>query len=67
MFLTSEQLEDLTGHKQPAAQIRWLLKNDIEHYVRADGRPRVPNPIRKNSAATKPVPVPRFEALAARH
>lgn len=42
LFLTPEQLEDLTGLRQPAAQIRWLRANRITVYVRADGRPRVP-------------------------
>jgi len=41
-FLTADELEDLTGLVQPAAQVRWLLKNDVHHYVRADGRVRVP-------------------------
>lgn len=42
MFLTPEQLEDLTGLTQPAAQLRWLRKNGITVYERADGKPRVP-------------------------
>ena len=42
LFLTTEQLCDLTGLRQPAAQVRWLQRNGIEHYVWADGKPRVP-------------------------
>ncbi len=41
LFLTPDQLHDLTGYVQAAAQIRWLRKNGIAHYVRADGRPMV--------------------------
>jgi hypothetical protein len=42
IFLTPEQLQELTGYVQPAAQIRWLRKSGIQHYVRADGHPAVP-------------------------
>ena len=42
MFLTDEQLADLTGYARPSAQVRWLQSNGITHYVRADRRPRVP-------------------------
>jgi hypothetical protein len=41
-LLTSEQLEQLTGYRQKAAQVRWLQKNGVRHYVRADGHPNVP-------------------------
>jgi hypothetical protein len=64
MFLTPEQLEDLTGLTQPAAQLRWLRKNGIEAYERADGKPRVPAAQFKRE---KPVPggvsQPDFGAL----
>jgi hypothetical protein len=42
LFLTPEQLQELTGYVQPAAQIRWLRKSGIQHYIRADGHPVVP-------------------------
>lgn len=41
MFLNDEQLIELTGYVQPAAQIRWLRRNGLAHYVRADGHPKV--------------------------
>lgn len=41
MFLTDEQLTDLTGLRRPSAQVRWLTTRGIQHYVRVDGRPRV--------------------------
>lgn len=41
-FMTAEALEDMTGLTQSAAQIRWLKANRVLHWVRADGKPRVP-------------------------
>lgn len=68
MFLTDEQLADLTGLKQPAAQIRWLQRNGVDHYVRADGKPRVlMSALRRNAAEVTGAASPNFEALIARH
>jgi len=67
MFLTPQELHDLTGYVQPAAQIRWLQKNAIEHYVRSDGKPRVPSPVRRSTGPAKAGPSPRFEAIAGTH
>ena len=41
-FLPPSDVEALTGRKQPAAQIRWLSRNGLRFFVRADGRPAVP-------------------------
>jgi hypothetical protein len=41
VFLTAEQVAELTGRKQPAAQRRWLDRNGVRYFVRADGRPAV--------------------------
>lgn len=66
MFLTPEELEDLTGLKQSAAQIRWLQKNGVEHYVRADGRVRVvPAALEPARGDTKAATKPNFEVLRA--
>lgn len=66
MFLTPEQLEDLTGLKQAAAQIRWLQKNGVEHYVRADGQVRVvPAALEPARGDTRSVTKPNFEVLRA--
>lgn len=40
-LLTTKELENLTGYRQKAAQVRWLQKNGVRHYVRADGHPNV--------------------------
>lgn len=42
LYLTPEEVIETTGLHQPAAQIRWLQKNGVRHFVRADGKPRVP-------------------------
>ena len=39
MFLTSEQLHELTGYRKPALQRHWLLQNGYRFDVRSDGRP----------------------------
>jgi hypothetical protein len=38
IFLTVDELQELTGFTQPAAQIRWLQKWKIRHFVNAHGR-----------------------------
>ena len=52
MYMTPEQLHELSGLRQSAAQIRWLKTNRLQHWVRADGKPRVPVDERGN-----PLPV----------
>lgn len=42
MFLTAADLETLTGYVQPAAQLRWLTRNGVRHWVARTGRPVVP-------------------------
>jgi hypothetical protein len=41
MFLTREELIQLTGYKNPSAQMRWLQREGFYFRVAADGRPRV--------------------------
>lgn len=41
MFLTSTQLEDMTGYKSHAAQAAWLADNGYSFDLRRDGRPNV--------------------------
>ncbi len=41
MFLTADQLRELTGYKRAAYQVKWLAKNRVHFYVRADGLPVV--------------------------
>jgi hypothetical protein len=41
MFLTREEIKQLTGYKIPSAQIRWLQQEEFKFKVAADGYPRV--------------------------
>jgi len=66
MFLTADNIENLTGYVQAAAQIKWLRKNGITHFVRGDGRPVVPT----NAFASEKIDgatTPNFTALRGRH
>ena len=59
MFLTADQLQELTGRKRSSSQIEHLRREGIPHTVDADGRPRVMHAILEqleNDAAEK-----RFE------
>lgn len=42
MFLTKEEVGDLTGHARPAIQARWLRTNAIPFIIGGDGHPKVP-------------------------
>ena len=41
MFLSQEQLVDMTGYRTKSAQVRWLLRNGYVFDIRSDGRPNV--------------------------
>ena len=41
MFLTSEEVSDLTGRIRASAQIRWLDEHQFGYVTGADGRPKV--------------------------
>lgn len=41
MFLTHEQLVDLTDYKRPFEQIKWLRENGYPFEVGSSGRPKV--------------------------
>ncbi len=65
LFLTVDELRELTGYVQAAAQIRWLRRNGIAHTVRCDGKPRVvPAALLPNAQPSKK---PNFEAIRPRH
>lgn len=69
VFLTVAQVRDLTGLTQPSAQIRWLRKNGVTHYVRVDGHPRVPISAVTNPSEPKSIAqaVPDFDAVRVGH
>ena len=39
MFLTTEELEELTGKVRPSAQVRELIRQGYRPDIRIDGRP----------------------------
>lgn len=41
MFLTPDELEQLTGYKKPKLQRDWLVERGYKFEVRADGRASV--------------------------
>ena len=41
MFLSTDELQELTGYKKPALQRKWLTQNGYSFDVRGDGRPVV--------------------------
>ncbi len=41
MFLTAEEVSDLSGYKKPEAQIKWLTAERYGFAVGGDGQPKV--------------------------
>ena len=41
MFLTPEEVADLTGYQKPSAQMRWLTAEKFGFVVGGDGHPKV--------------------------
>ena len=41
MFLTTQELVELTDYKHPAKQIRWLREHGYRFEIGASGRPKV--------------------------
>ena len=41
LFLSANEIADLTGYKQPKRQVAWLRQQGISVYVAANGRPKV--------------------------
>lgn len=61
IFLTDEEMIEMTGYRQPAKQIRWLQKWRIRHTVNRDGRPKVTRAAVEGSETPKTTP--NFAAL----
>jgi len=41
MFLTPDEVQELTGYKYPSKQIQWLQREGFAFRVAADGKPRL--------------------------
>ena len=65
MFLTAEQIAQLTGYQKPALQRQWLAQNRYSFDVRADGRPMVSRAHYEAHHATRTVHRPSAPNLAA--
>ena len=65
MFLTLEELEELTERKRKAEQVSWLRKNRVPFLVGANGHPRVSREFiaRKLGGGAPEQPEPNFAAL----
>lgn len=65
MFLTADELRDLTGYVQQAAQARWLADNGYQFDLRSDGRPNVlrQQVVERQCRRTESKPVPNLAFL----
>lgn len=41
MFMTPQEVADLTGYQKPSAQIRWLEAEKFGYVIGGDGQPKV--------------------------
>ena len=41
LLLATDELRDLSGYRNHALQVRWLVANSIPHFLDSSGRPRV--------------------------
>ena len=41
MFLTAEEVADLTGYRKPSAQLKWLEAERYGYAIGGDGHPKV--------------------------
>lgn len=66
MFLTPDDIADLTGRKQPKRQIAWLAQNAWKFAVGADGLPKVARSYAEERMGGKPEQKrrPRFDRLS---
>ena len=68
MFLTREELQELTGLKRQGAIKRWLRREKIGYLDAADGWPRVLQSVVINRlSGTKPAQEAREPQLRLRH
>jgi len=68
MFLSKEDLYNLTGKKRASSQLKVLKANGIDYFVRADGKPSVliaSLENKNNCAHTKKPPEPNWSYLNA--
>ncbi len=64
VLLSAEEIYGLTGYRLAAYQVRWLQRQGITHWVRADGKPSVPRAAIEGRAVQPSAPEPDWSALA---
>jgi hypothetical protein len=65
--LTPDELQDVTGRKQPTRQIKWLSENGWQFHVGGDGLPKVDREYYRERVGVKREKArrgPRLEGLA---
>lgn len=63
MFLTREEIADLTGYQRPSCMIRKLREYGVRFFVAADGYPRVARSEIESTKETRMRQEPDFQAL----
>ena len=68
MFLTPDEICELTGYKQPAKQIMALRRQGVRVFVRRDGQPKVLRSALENKREPEPAkpnlePMPSLRKL----
>ena len=63
-ILTSNDLKDLTGYRQPASQCRWLDNNGIGYRVSSHGKPKTTwSAVNACLIHSAPSPRPHFDRI----
>lgn len=65
-LLGAEEIRDLTGYRLAAYQIKWLQRQGITHWVRADGKPVVPRSAIEAPQVRVTAPEPDWSAIVVR-
>jgi len=66
VFISREELEELTERKRKADQVAWLRRNRVPFFIGANGHPRVSRAYVENRLAGRQAsehPEPNFAAL----
>jgi hypothetical protein len=53
LFLTQDQLQELTGYRKATKQIQWLCRNAVPHFVNRQGKPVVPKDLMNARTVTE--------------
>ncbi len=63
IFLTPEQVRELTGYRRSSCQVRWLQEHGIRYFVHRSGRPVVLRTNLEPHAASQGTQEPDWQAL----